>query len=229
MKKIFLVLLVFLSVACAKVHTGKYAMINDGSGNLTSMKNSPTDGIIISAETDKAYSNEYSKFMVFTLENKSGQVKEVTGVTPIFEKSYGSSIRVLSGEDLKVWFEQQEAEKQRKEKNKSTFLGLTTVAGGLLAAFTDDTWEAIGVGLLAGGAASLTLDELYKDKNNIERGRVFPGSHLMSDGYRISPGLYERKWIVFGVDNAENYPKELELEYRVDNGALETVVIPLKW
>lgn len=230
MKKIIYIVLVFGLIACASVHSGKYGLAVRDDGSVAKSGKTPTNGgLVISGDLDKAFSNEYYKFMVFTFENKTGSIKTVSDISPIFDREgHNTSVRITSGEELKTWYDAQVAEKERKEKNRSTLFGAAAVAGGLLAAFTDDTWQTIGVGLLAGGAASLTVDELYKDKRNIERGKVFPESHLMSGEFQVPAGLYERKWILFNVDSKDTYPREVTLEYEVD-GMTERVRVPLKW
>lgn len=230
MRKLVYMFIILIMVSCASVHSGKYGVAVRDDGSMAKSGKTPTEGgLVISGDLDKSFSNDFYKFMVFTFENKRGSIIEIRDVTPIFgEENHNNNIRITSGEELKVWYDAQVAEKERKEKNRSTLAGAAAVAGGLLAVFTDDTWQSIGVGLLAGGAASLTVDELYKDKRNIERGRVFPESHLMSEGFQVPAGLYERKWIVFNVDNPENYPTQVELEYEVD-GRDERVIVPLKW
>jgi len=230
MRKIIYLFVVLIMVSCASVHSGRYGVaVRDDGSVAKSGKNPTVGGLVISGDMDKSFSNDFYKFMVFTFENKTGSIATIKNVTPIFgEGEFNNSIKITSGDELKVWYDAQVAEKERKEKNRSTFMGAATVAGGLLAVFTDDTWQTIGVGLLAGGAASLTVDELYKDKRNIERGKVFPESHLMSGEFQVPAGLYERKWIVFNVDSSEKYPTQMELEYEVD-GRDERVIVPLKW
>ena len=230
MKKLIYVFIILVMVSCASVHSGRYGVAVREDGSVAKSGKTPTEGgLVISGDLDKAFTNEFYKFMVFTFENRRGSIVEVRDITPIFgESNHNSNIRITSGDELKVWYDAQIAEKERKEKNRSTLMGAAAVAGGLLAVFTDDTWQDIGVGLLAGGAASLTVDELYKDKRNIERGRVFPESHLMSGEFNIPAGLYERKWIVFNVDSGESYPSQVELEYMVDDRE-ERVIVPLKW
>lgn len=230
MRRLIYVLVTLMMVSCASVHSGRYGVAVREDGSMAKSGKTPTEGgLVISGDLDKALSNDFYKFMVFTFENKRGSIVKVRDVTPIFgENSHNDNIRITSGEELKVWYDAQMAEKERKEKNRSTLMGAAAVAGGLLAVFTDDTWQDIGIGLLAGGAASMTVDELYKDKRNIERGKVFPESHLMSGEFSIPAGLYERKWIVFNMDRADSYPSQVELEYEVD-GREERVVVPLKW
>jgi len=230
MKKIIYLVLVLLVVSCASVHSGKYGIAVREDGSRAKSGKTPTEGgLVISGDLDKAFTSDYYKFMVFTFENKTGSIATINNVTPVFnDEGHNYNVRITSGEELKTWYDAQAAEKQRKEKNRSTMFGAAAVAGGLLAAFTDDTWGAIGVGLLAGGVTSLTVDELYKDKKNIERGKVFPESHLMSGEFQVPAGLYERKWIVFNVDSGTVLPADVILEYEVD-GSYEKVLVPLKW
>lgn len=229
MKKVIYLLLIVLFVSCASVHSGKYGLAVREDGTTAKSGKSPTEnGFVISGDLDKSFSNDYYKFMVFTFENKTGKITTIDNVTPIFdEANLNETIKITSGEELKQWYDAQVAEKERKEKNRSTFLGAATAAGGLLAAFAGGTWQDIGVGVLAGGIASMAVDELYKDKRNIERGKIFPESHLMSGDLQVPAGLYERKWILFNP-TTQQYPTHMILDYEVD-GIEEKVLVPVKW
>lgn len=229
MKKVMYLLLVLFLVSCASVHPGKYGLVVKEDGTTVKNGKSPTEnGLVISGDLDKSFSNEYYKFMVFTFENKTGKITTINSVIPIFdETNLNETIKITSGKELSTWYDAQIAEKKRKEKNRSSLLGAATVTGGLLSAFAGGTWQDIGIGVLAGGALSLTVDELYKDKKNIERGKVFPDSHLMSGEFQIPAGLYERKWILFNP-TTEQYPTHIILEYVVD-GKKEKILVPVKW
>ena len=229
MKKLIYLILMFFIVSCASIHSGRYGLAVREDGSIARSGKVPTEGgFVISGDLDGAFTSDFYKFMVFTFENRSGSIATIKDVTPIFQgDDFNSSVKITSGNELKNWYDAQIAEKERKEKSRTTVSGVAAMAGGLLAVFTDDTWGAIGEGLLVGGVVSLTVDELYKEKRSIERGKVFPDSHLMAGEFQVPAGLYKRKWILFNVDGG-NLPTDVILEYEVEDKT-ERVMVPLKW
>ena len=212
-------------ISCASVHPGKYGKSIREDGSIVKNTNSE---LLVSGDTDKALSNDFYKFMVFTFENKSGEVDEISDAHISFEDDYyNSEIRVISDKELKQWKDAQLAEKERKEKNRSTAFGSSAIAGGLLS-FADGAIGNVGTALLVGGGAGLGVDALHKGNRESERGKVFPETHLMSGKFQIPAGLYERRWIVLNVKDKEKLPKEILLSYKY-RGRKETQDIPLKW
>jgi hypothetical protein len=230
MKKIAFIMLISMMLSCASIHPGKYGKEIRENGTVVQKRKNPTkSGILMSGDMEKAMSSDFYKFMVFTIENKTGKLGEISDVNVKFqEDKFNNDIKITSGHELSLWYDATMAEKIRKEQNRSTAFSFAAIGGGLLAAFTDNTWSDVGVALLAGGVASLTIDELYKSKKELERGKVFPNAHLMSREFQVPGGLYERKWIVFNVTDKDILPESLILSYTI-NGIEEKVLIPVKW
>ncbi|GLI55254.1 hypothetical protein PM10SUCC1_07690 [Propionigenium maris DSM 9537] len=225
MRNLIYMLMAFFMVSCASVHPGKYGKSIGTDGGVAEKKKVD---LLVSGDTDKAFSNDYYKFMVFTFENKSGEIGEVTEPHVSFEDDYyNSEIRVISGKELKQWHDAQSAEKERREKNRKTAFGGSAIAGGLLS-FADGAIGNAGTALLVGGAGALGVDNLHKGNRDAERGKVFPETHLMSGEFQIPAGLYERRWVVFNLKDKEKLPKEILLTYKY-NGLEETMAVPLKW
>ncbi len=183
---------------------------------------------MVSGDTDKSLSSDFYKFMVFTFENKTGEVSEISDAHISFKEDYyNSEIRVISDKELSQWQDAQLAEKSRKEKNRSTVFGSSAIAGGLLS-FADGAVGNVGTALLVGGGAGLGVDALHKGNREAERGKLYPETHLMSGKFQIPAGLYERRWLVLNVKDKKNLPKEILLSYK-SHGKEETLMIPLKW
>lgn len=230
MKKIVFIMFISMLLSCASVHPGKYGKEIRGDGTVVQVRKSPTEsGFLISGDMEKAMSSDFYKFMVFTIENKTGNIGNISDVNVKFQgDKFNKEIKITSGKELSLWYDATRAEKIRKEQNRSTGFSFAAIGGGLLAAFTDNTWSDVGVALLAGGVASMTIDELYKSKKELERGKVFPDAHLMSGEFQVPGGLYQRKWIVFNVADKDILPENLILTYMV-NETEEKVLIPVKW
>ena len=230
MKKIMIIAMMSMLLSCASIHPGKYGKQIREDGSIAEKRKAPTQaGLLISGDMEKAMSSDFYKFMVFTVENKTGNIAKVSDVNVDFHnEKFNREIKITSGQELSRWYDATMAEKRRKEQNRSTGFSFAAIGGGLLAAFTDNSWSNVGVALLAGGVASLTIDELYKSKKELERGKVFPDAHLMSGEFQVPAGLYERKWVVFNVMDKNNLPESLEVSYMI-NGREERVFVPIKW
>ncbi len=230
MKKIMIIAMMSMLLSCASIHPGKYGKQIREDGSIAEKRKAPTQaGLLISGDMEKAMSSDFYKFMVFTVENKTGNIAKVSDVNVDFHnEKFNREIKITSGQELSKWYDATMAEKRRKEQNRSTGFTFAAIGGGLLAAFTDNSWSNVGVALLAGGVASLTIDELYKSKKELERGKVFPDAHLMSGEFQVPAGLYERKWVVFNVIDKDNLPESLEVSYMI-NGREERVFVPIKW
>ena len=230
MKKIMIIAMMSMLLSCASIHPGKYGKQIREDGSIAEKRKAPTQaGLLISGDMEKAMSSDFYKFMVFTVENKTGNIAKVSDVNVDFHnEKFNREIKITSGQELSKWYDATMAEKRRKEQNRSTGFTFAAIGGGLLAAFTDNSWSNVGVALLAGGVASLTIDELYKSKKELERGKVFPDAHLMSGEFQVPAGLYERKWLVFNVIDKDNLPESLEVSYMI-NGREERVFVPIKW
>jgi len=226
-KRILLFIIMISMLSCATVHKGRYARQVVEPYNTLKKEKITEGGLVVSGRLERALSNDYYKFIGFTFENRSGNKVSISNVSVDFNNAaLNSLITVISGEEILGWHDAMDQEKKRREFNRSTFFTSLFLGGSLLAVFGDDNWSDVGLGMVLGGITSLTIDEFNRERKEIQTGKIFPETHLLSGKFDIMPGFYQNKWLVINIKNPNNMPERIYVEYSVD-GVTERVALPL--
>ncbi len=224
MKILHFMLLVILS-GCASVHYKHFAELENQSKEVSGNNT----GLVISAEEDRALSSTYFGVVKFTFENKSNDWIRVKNVAIDFEDDIlNREVMIPTGNDLKVWAKAVQQKKAIEDANSRAFLGTLTVLGGLAAATSGNrSTQNFGGALYVTGATALAVNAVNENLDTLQKPGVLPETHILSQGFSIPPGFFQRKWILLFTKNPKEIPfvSTIYLTYTLEDGAIEKVKV----
>lgn len=167
----------------------------------------------IDADFVGSYCTEYFGLVSVSFENTSGKWITVKSINTSFgSDEVDKNVTIISGDRLKSW----DDAIQSKLRNDAFYSQLLLGAFAVLGASSENK-SVRNIGL--GTASVLTVSELTKLKDRINLGKAVPGSHLLSGGFSVPPGMSVSKWALFGTESNTNTPY---LDKFVVNGYLES-------
>ena len=186
----------------------------------------------MSGRENNSLASEFITSFDFTFENKTSKWRRIQRV----EIDFGSpeanqKLRFLVGKELLVWADSVQQLKIISDHNTSIVLGSIAAAGAIGAATsTDRSLQKAGSGTFLAATSFLTAKSLSEEKQRREMSRLFPESHLMAEGFIVPPGLHAKKWVAVYTSepNAIPYLEQITLEYTLDDGVKERVVLAVR-
>ena len=228
MKILHFMLLVILS-GCASVHYTHFAetenQSKEASGNGA--------GLIISAEEDRALSSTYFGVIKFTFENKSNDWIRVKNVAIDFENDIlNREVIIPTGNDLKVWAKAVQQKKAIEDANSRAFLGTLVALGGLAVATSGNrSTQNFGGALYVTSATALAVGAVNEHLDALQKPGILPGTHLLSQGFSIPPGFFQRKWLLLFTKKPKEIPfvSTLFITYALEDGSTEKARVVFRW
>jgi hypothetical protein len=217
----------FFFTACASTHPGVVGK---------TVNSSPDLHLVVSADWNKANSDESNLFLDITVENKSGIWAHIDMVDVEFPTEENITHNVIVGNDLKAWADSTAIRQRKSEYNTSMGIAGLMAAGAILmvaaAASGRGSSNAKGLataGVVAygAGAAAGVVRAVKGDLNRVERGFTVPESHLYAPITIPSNGFAQR-WILInvpaGIKKAAAY---MRLKIHTVEGGDSMIDIPL--
>ncbi|MFP4368265.1 MAG: hypothetical protein ACLFR2_01655 [Candidatus Kapaibacterium sp.] len=185
----------------------------------------------------KDMSSQYFSFFDFILYNNTDNWITVKNIWIQFESDQANNtITLTSGNELKSWFEATQKKKQiefeENEKRARISQAISAIALAAAEAADEDDPEDVdtgeALGLVIGSALTFNAAAAYNAANEAARAaEVYPDEHLLQPGYKIPPGLFTERWIVFNYKNSTPRTKYIYLKIETDSGDVITKKINL--
>lgn len=222
--KLILLLLLPTLLFSASLHSRNYAEKIENGKKISTKK--VDAGLKISGKIDKDYSSEYFGFIDLCFENKSDNWVDIKEVNVYFRKdAVNSNVRFSSGRDLAHWKKSMDEIIEREQHQKRVVLGtLTAFSYGVNQLSSNDNVKAVSGVSTIGLGSSIAVSEFRKKRKDIERSKIFPENHLLSDQFIIPPGLHSKKFVLLNSYNHDEIPlvQSLYMELVHSDGTVET-------
>lgn len=243
MKRIVISLIsiaLFLS-GCATTHSGSKANVitdstnrvekeqaiepeiskNDGNKEIkeekTSAKGSKFQRLTISCDENKALSSGYFGTVSFTFENNTNEWLAIKELKVNFgEEILNDNVQIPVGEDLQAWAEGIKNRNQIRRHNKLLTSNVLGIIGAGLSMSSDSNMNLLGKTMVAGAGTTIVVSEIENALNKVQNAALVPRTHLLSGDFRIPPGLFIRKWILFYTNKPLEIPtiSAINIEYK---------------
>jgi hypothetical protein len=213
--------------ACASTHPGVVGK---------TVNSSPDLHLVVSADWNKANSDESNLFLDITVENKSGMWAHIDMVDVEFPTDENITHNVIVGNDLKAWADSTAIRQRKSDYNTSMGIAGLMAAGAILMVAaaasgrgSSNTKGLATAGVLAYGAGATAgiVRSVKSDLNRVERGFTVPESHLLAP-ITIPSNGFAQKWILINIPaGARKAAEYMRLKIHTVEGGDSIIDIPL--
>jgi hypothetical protein len=174
---------------CATTHPGKETVAKQKA-------------IVVSVQEKIELSDDYYRFLEFTIENKTSEWKDVKFNSVQWS---GKPSEILVNEKLSSWIEGAELKLQKEQYNTAMMLGTIGAVGAVAAIGSNDkTIQTTGAVAAVGAVSASSAISIANNQNAANSGQRglnntvnVPQNHIFAP-VKVPPGSYVRRWIVIG-------------------------------